>query len=175
MIYWEESMAEDRKDGWADDKDFLLADDAQMEQMQREYAALGISGGKNESRICTYPLPVYMTDHCFEFCKCAKEMTSILGGLDKLFVSRNKKIIDFLTVSIQKNSVAIALKGNVTQEIFLPAQRMPIKQSMYRLLELHNFMSIALDGLSAYDKSVSMQEAITRHLLLGSILHGVCI
>ncbi|MDE7349041.1 MAG: hypothetical protein K2N53_05200, partial [Clostridia bacterium] len=117
----------------------------------------------------------YMTDHCFEFCKCAKEMTSILGGLDKLFVSRNKKVIDFLMTSIQKNSVAIAIKGNVTQEIFMPAQRMPIKQSMYRLLELHNFMSISLDGLSAYDKSVSMQEVICRHLLLGSVLHGVCI
>ena len=172
-------MAEDRKedlqDNWEEDKDFVIADDAQIADMQREYASLGISGGKNESRICSYPLPIYMTDSCFEFCKCAKEMLAILSGLDKLFVSRNKKIIDFITVSIQKDSVAIALKGNITQEIFLPAQRMPIKQSMYRLLELHNLMSIALDGLSTYDKSVSMQEVIIRHLLLGSILHGVCI
>lgn len=168
-------MAEDRKDGWAEDGDFVIADDAQIADMQREYASLGVSGGKNESRLCSYPLPVYMTDSCFEFCKCAKETVAILGGLDKLFVSRNKKVIDFITNSIQKNSISIALKGSVTQEIFLPAQRMPIKQSMYRLLELHNFMSVALDGISAYDKSVSMQEVIVRHLLLGSVLHGICI
>ena len=172
-------MAEDRKDGlqdtWAEDKDFLIANDAQIADMQREYASLGVSGGKNESRLCSYPLPVYMTDSCFEFCKCAKEMIAILGGLDKLFVSRNKRVIDFLTKSIQKDSITIALKGNITQEIFLPAQRMPIKQAMYRLLELHNFMSIVLDAISEYDKSVSMQEVIVRHLLLGSILHGICI
>lgn len=178
MIYAEDSMAEDRKDAqdnWAEDKDFLIANDDQIADMQREYASLGVSGSKNQSRLCAYPLPVYMTDSCFEFCKYAKEMIAIFGGLDKLFVSRNKKIIDFLTKSIQKNNIAIALKGHVVQEIFLPAQRMPIKQSMYRLIELHNFMSIALDGLSEYDKSVSMQEVICRHLLSGSILHGICI
>ncbi len=171
-------MADDRKDAqdnWAEDKDFLIANDDQIADMQREYASLGVSGSKNQSRLCAYPLPVYMTDSCFEFCKYAKEMIAIFGGLDKLFVSRNKKIIDFLTKSIQKNNIAIALKGHVAQEIFLPAQRMPIKQSMYRLIELHNFMSIALDGLSEYDKSVSMQEVICRHLLSGSILHGICI
>ncbi len=171
-------MADDRKDAqdnWAEDKDFLIANDDQIADMQREYASLGVSGSKNQSRLCAYPLPVYMTDSCFEFCKYAKEMIDIFGGLDKLFVSRNKKIIDFLTKSIQKNNIAIALKGHVAQEIFLPAQRMPIKQSMYRLIELHNFMSIALDGLSEYDKSVSMQEVICRHLLSGSILHGICI
>ncbi len=178
MIYAEDSMADDRKDAqdnWAEDKDFLIANDDQIADMQREYASLGVSGSKNQSRLCAYPLPVYMTDSCFEFCKYAKEMIAIFGGLDKLFVSRNKKIIDFLTKSIQKNNIAIALKGHVAQEIFLPAQRMPIKQSMYRLIELHNFMSIALDGLSEYDKSVSMQEVICRHLLSGSILHGICI
>ncbi len=171
-------MADDRtdaQDNWAEDKDFLIANDDQIADMQREYASLGVSGSKNQSRLCAYPLPVYMTDSCFEFCKYAKEMIAIFGGLDKLFVSRNKKIIDFLTKSIQKNNIAIALKGHVAQEIFLPAQRMPIKQSMYRLIELHNFMSIALDGLSEYDKSVSMQEVICRHLLSGSILHGICI
>jgi len=122
MIYAEDSMADDRKDAqdnWAEDKDFLIANDDQIADMQREYASLGVSGSKNQSRLCAYPLPV--------------------------------------------------------QEIFLPAQRMPIKQSMYRLIELHNFMSIALDGLSEYDKSVSMQEVICRHLLSGSILHGICI
>ena len=171
-------MAEDNKDNlqdsWTEDEDFLMADDAQIADMQREFASLGV-GGKNESRLCSYPLPVYMTDKCFEFCKRAKEMLAILGGLDQLFVSRNKKVMDFISKSIGKNIVVVALKGNVTQEIFLPAQRMPIKQSMYRLLELHNHMSIALDELSVYEKSVSMQEVVTRHLLIGSVLHGVCI
>ena len=172
-------MIEDKKDNlqddWAQEGDFLIADDAQIANMQREYASLGIGGGKNESRLCSYPLPVYMTDKCFEFCKCSKEMTVILSGLDKLFVSRNQKVIDFIVKSIGKNNVTISIKGNITQEIFLPAQRMPIKQSMYRLIELHNFMSIALEELAVYDKSVSMGEVVVRHLLVGSVLHGICI
>ena len=168
-------MAEERQDNWAIDSDFLIADDAQIADMQREYASLGISVGKNESRLCTYPLPVYMTEHCFSFCKSGKEMLMILNSLDQIFVSRNKSVIDFIVKSIGKNNTAIAFKGNITQEIFLPVQRMPIKQSMYRLLQLHNLMSIALDELSVYDKSVSMQEVITRHLLIGSVLHGICI
>ncbi|MDE6276421.1 MAG: hypothetical protein K2M75_07815 [Clostridia bacterium] len=172
-------MAEDRKDNLQDDTaindDFLIADDAQIADMQREFSALGIGGGRNDSRLCSYPLPVYMTDKCFEICKCAKEMVVILNGLDKMFVSRNQKVIDFLIKSIGKNNVAIALKGNITQEIFLPEQRMPIKQSMYRLLELHNYISIALEELCVYDKSVSMGEVVVRHLLVGSVLHGICI
>ena len=102
-------------------------------------------------------------------------MLSILGLLDQIFVARNKKVIDFIIKSIGKNNTAIALKGDITQEIFMPAKRMPMKQSMYRLLELPNLMSIALDELCLYDKSVSMQEALTRHLLIGSTLHGLCI
>ena len=168
-------MREEKEDNAVENDDFLIADDTQIANMQREYEALGISGGKNESRICSYPLPVYMKDKCFEFCKCAKEFLVILSGLDSIFVSRNQKVIDFLIKSIGKNSAAIALKGDITQEIFLPAQRMPIKQSMYRLLELHNFMSIVLDELCVYDKSVGMGEAVVRHLLAGSVLHGVCI
>lgn len=168
-------MAEEREDNWICDGDFLIADDSQIADMQREYAKMGVGLGKNESRICVYPLPVYMTEHCFSFCKCAKEMLTILSLLDQIFVSRNKNVIDFIVKSIGKNNVAIALKGEITQEIFLPAQRMPIKQSMYRLLQLHNLMSIALDELCAYDKSVGMQEVITRHLLVGSVLHGICI
>lgn len=171
-------MAEDKKDnlqdGWENDNDFLIANDAQIADMQKEYASLGVCG-INESSLCTYPLPVYMTDNCFEFCKNGKEMLVIFDGLDSLFVSRNKTIIDFLTKSISKNIVDVALKGNITQDIYLSAQRMPIKQSMYRLVELHNLMSMSLDKLSIYDKSVKMQEVITRHLLLGSVLHGICI
>ena len=171
-------MEQDKKENYQDlfdDGDFAIADDAQIADMQREYAALGINSGKNESRLCTYPLPVYMTDGCFDFCKKSKEMIVIISNLDKLFVSRNQKSIDFLKKSIGKNATTVSVKGGVTQDIFLPMQRMPIKQSMYRLLELHNAMSIMLDDLSTYDKSMSMQEVITRHLLVGSILHGICI
>ena len=172
-------MREDEKESLQEvlsgDSDFLIADDTQVANMQREYAVLGLVGGKNESRLCEYPLPVYMKDNCFEFCKCAKESVVILSGLDKIFVSRNQKVIDFLIKSLGKNCASIAIKGDITQEIFLPEQRMPIKQSMYRLLELHNFMSIALDELCVYDKSVSMGETVVRHLLLGSVLHGLCI
>ncbi|MDE5654401.1 MAG: hypothetical protein K2I46_02210, partial [Clostridia bacterium] len=168
-------MAEDRQDNWGSDSDFMIADDEQIANMQKEYASIGVCGCRNESRFCTYPLPVYMTEHCFAFCKSGKEMLSILGQLDQIFVARNKQVIDFIIKSIGKNTTAIALKGDITQEIFLPAKRMPMKQSMYRLLELHNLMSIALDELCVYDKSVGMQEVVTRHLLLGSILHGICI
>lgn len=179
ILYAEGGMAEDKKDNlqdnWTDDGDFLIADDTQIADMQREYSALGIGAGKNESRLCAYPLPIYMRDKCFEFCKRAKEMIAVLGGLDSTFVTRNQNIVDFLVKSIGKNSVAIALKGEITQEIFLPTQRMPIKQSMYRLLELHNYMSIALDELTVYDKGVGMGEVVVRHLLLGSVLHGLCI
>lgn len=155
--------------------DFLIADDTQIASMQKEYEALGIGGSKNQSRLCPYPLPVYMRDKCFEFCKLAKEAVVILNGLDKIFVSRNQKVVDFLIKAIGKNAAAIALKGDVTQEILLPEQRMPIKQSMYRLLELLNFMSIVLDELCLYDKSVSMGETVVRHLSVGSVLHGLCI
>ncbi len=168
-------MADNRQDNWANDNDFVIADDTQIANMQREYESIGVCACKNESRSCVYPLPVYMTEHCLSFCKCGKEMLSILGLLDQIFVARNKKAIDFIIKSIGKNNTAIALKGDITQEIFLPAKRMPMKQSMYRLLELHNLMSIALDELCLYDKSVSMQEALTRHLLIGSTLHGLCI
>ena len=61
------------------------------------------------------------------------------------------------------------------QEIFLPIQRMPIKQSMYKLLELFNTMSIMLDDLSVYIKSVDMQEVVMRHLLANSVLHSLCV
>ena len=168
-------MSKEIDDTWTNDSDFIIADDTQIADMQMAYASLGVCGGKNESRLCAYPLPVYMTEHCLDFCKSAKETLAILQLLDQIFVSRNKKIIDFIVKSIGKNNTAIALKGNITQEIHLSVQRMPMKQSMYRLLQLHNLMSIALDELSVYDKSVGMQEVITRHLLLGSVLHGLCI
>ena len=168
-------MTEDIKDNSATYSDFEIADETQIADMQMEYASLGVSVGKNESRLCTYPLPVYMTEQCFSFCKCAKEMLAILNLLDQIFVARNKNVIDFIVKSIGKNNTAIALKGDITQEITLTVQRMPMKQSMYRLLQLHNLMSIALDELCVYDKSVNMQEVITRHLLIGSVLHGICI
>lgn len=168
-------MAEDREDNWAVDNDFLMADDTQIANMQREYAKIGVCSGKNESKFCTYPLPIYMREHCLTFCKCSREALAILELLDQIFVSRNKKAIDFIIKSLVKNNTSIALKGDVTQEISLNVQRMPMKQSMYRLLQLHNSMSIALDELCVYDKSVNMQEVITRHLLVGSVLHGICI
>ena len=168
-------MAEERQDNWAADSDFLIADDNQIADMQREYAKMGVGMGKNESKLFDYPLPVYMTEHCFSFCKRAKEMLGIINLLDQIFVSRNKTVIDFIVKAIGKNAIAVALKGEITQEIFLPIQRMPIKQSMYRLLQLHNLMSVALDELCVYDKSAGMQEIVTRHLLVGSVLHGICI
>ena len=168
-------MAQDSKDNWIEDRDFVMPDDSQIAQMQREYAHKGVCECKNESRLCAYPLPVYMKEHCLAFCKSGKEMIAILGQLDQIFVSRNKKLVDFIVKSLGKNCIAVASKGELIQDIDVNIQRMPIKQSMYRLISLHSSMSIDLDGLFAYDKSVSLQEVVTRHLILGSVLHGLCI
>ncbi len=157
------------------DGDYILADDGQVSQMQAEYSKLGIGAGENVSRLNIYPLPVYMIDKCFEFCKAAKQACAIFSQLDKLFLSRNKREIDFITTSVEKNRIVIAGKAEMDHEIFLPIQRMPIKQSMYKLLELFNTMSIMLDDLSVYIKSVDMQEVVMRHLLANSVLHSLCV
>lgn len=157
------------------DGDYILADDEQVSQMQAEYGKLGIGAGENASRLNIYPLPVYMIDKCFEFCKAAKQSCAIFSQLDKLFLSRNKREIDFITTSVEKNRIVIASKAEMDQEIFLPIQRMPIKQSMYKLLELFNTMSIMLEDLSVYIKSVDMQGVVMRHLLANSVLHSLCV
>lgn len=172
-------MAEERNGGEQLDieesGDFAIADDSQIADMQREFQSLGIGEGKNQSRLCVYPLPIYMTGKCLDFCKACKEFFAVYSQLDKMFVERNKRILNFIIGGIEKNRVAIAIKGDLTQEIFVSSQRMPIKQSMYKLIELHNIMGIALDELSIYDKSAEMQEVVTRHLLIGCVLHGICI
>ena len=88
------------------DGDYILADDGQVSQMQAEYSKLGIGAGENVSRLNIYPLPVYMIDKCFEFCKAAKQACAIFSQLDKLFLSRNKREIDFITTSVEKNRLA---------------------------------------------------------------------
>ncbi|MDE5549679.1 MAG: hypothetical protein K2J13_05455, partial [Clostridia bacterium] len=118
---------------------------------------------------------VYMTDACLRFCKCAVNFAKIISSLDRVFVAHNQKVFNFILNGVAKNRICIANTGKITQEIFVSVERMPIKQSMYRLLELHNQMSMILSDISVYDKSAQMQEVILRHVLLGSVLHGICI
>lgn len=157
------------------DGDFALPSEENMAKMQQEYSQKGITAGRNISRIDVYPLPVYTLDKCFDFCKAVKEVCAIFSQLDKIFVSRNKKEIDFIISCVEKNRIVVANKADIMQDIFLPRRQMPIKQSMYRLLELFNSMSMTLETLTVYEKSVEIQEVITRHLLACSVFHSICI
>lgn len=153
----------------------MIADDEKISLMQKEYEALGVGKKISKSKAFSYPLPIYMTGACEDFCKCSNAMAGIISGLDKMFVSRNKKTMDFILGAIVKNRILISMKSNLNGEIFVPVDRMPLKQSMYRLLELHNSMSIILSELTVYDNSAQHQEIVLRHILLGSVLHGLCI
>ena len=153
----------------------IIASEEQMAQMNKEYKELNVEKKTSVSSLFTYPLPVYMTDVCTRFCKCANTFAKIITSMDKTFVSRNQKVLNFILNGIAKNRIRIANMANITQEIFVAVERMPIKQAMYRLLELHNEMSMILSDISVYDKSAQMQETVLRHVLLGSILHVICI
>ncbi|MBD5100625.1 MAG: hypothetical protein HDT29_05090 [Clostridiales bacterium] len=153
----------------------IIASDEQIEQMNREFKERGVEKKISQTHSFSYPLPVYMTDACLRFCKCSYTFTKIVSSLDRVFISRNQRVFDFILGEIAKNRICIANTGNITQEIFVTAERMPIKQSMYKLLGLHNEMSMILSEIGVYDKSAQMQEIVLRHVLLGSVLHGICI
>lgn len=153
----------------------MLPDDEQVEMMNREFKELGVGGERVETHYFEYPIPVYMTDHCIDFCGCCDMTTQIISTLDSNFLARNKKTFDFILASTRKNRIAVAKYAGITQNLAVRVDRMPIKQSMYRLLSLHNSMSICLSELNVYVKSAEMQEVILRHLIIGSIIHGVCI
>ena len=157
------------------DGDFALASEEEMEKMRQEYSQMGITAGKNVSQTNVYPLPIYTLDKCFGFCKAAKEICAIFSQLDKIFVSRNKKEIDFIITCVEKNRIVISNKADITEDIFLPRRQMPIRQSMYKLLELFNSMSMTLETINVYEKSVEIHEVMMRHLLAGSVLHSICI
>ena len=153
----------------------IIASEEQIEQMNREFDKLKVEKKASISHAFNYPLPVYMLDSCLRFCKCAFTFAKIITSMDKIFVSRNQKVLNYILGGMAKNRICIANMSNNTQEIFVAVERMPIKQSMYRLLELHNEMSMLLSDISVYDKSAQMQEIVLRHVLLGSVLHGICI
>ncbi|MDE7079437.1 MAG: hypothetical protein K2O95_04900 [Clostridia bacterium] len=153
----------------------IIASEEQMAQMNKEFKELNVEKKTSRTNLFTYPLPVYMTDVCFRFCKCANTFAKIITSMDKMFVSRNQKVLNFILNGMAKNRICLANTSNITQEVFVAVERMPIKQSMYRLLELHNEMSMILADIGVYDKSAQMQEIVLRHVLLGSVLHGLCI
>ena len=153
----------------------IIANDEQIAQMNKEFEEINVVKKTSQTHFFTYPLPVYMTDTCLRFCKCAYTFAKIVNSLDRVFISRNQKILDFILNGVAKNRICIANTAKITQEIFVAVERMPIKQSMYKLLALHNEMSMILSDISIYDKSAQMQEVVMRHVLLGSVLHGICI
>ena len=153
----------------------MIADEGQIADMNREYDALGVGAGKTRTALFQYPIPVYMTDKCADFCRCCKEMTAIIAQFDRIFVSRNRKNVEFILNVATKNRIRVSVLANFANEVFVGVQKMPLKQSMYRLLELHNSMSVTLCELADYVKGAEMQEIISAHLLAGSVLHGICI
>ncbi len=153
----------------------LIASEEQIRKMNEEFDKLDRERKSSQSHLFSYPIPVYMTDKCAEFCKRCTAIAKIISSMDAVFISRNSEIMDFILQSANKNKTLVAGMANITGEIFVSVERMPIKQSMYKLLELHNFMSIILSELSVYDNSAQMQNIIQRHLLSSSILHGICI
>ena len=153
----------------------MIADDGQIAKMNEEYRKVKATQNASISHSFIYPLPVYMRDICLGFCKSALTFAKIISAMDTAFVSRNKKTMDFILNAMAKNRICIANTASITQEIFVATERMPIKQSMYRLLELHNQMSMLLSDICVYDKSAQMQEVVMRHMLAGSVLHGICI
>ena len=153
----------------------IIASEEQMEKMNKEYRKLEAEKKTSQSHLFAYPLPVYMTDKCAQFCKCCNAIAKIISSMDAMFVARNAKVMDFILADVAKNKILISNMANITQEIFVAVERMPIKQSMYKLLELHNSMSMILSELSVYDSSAQMQNIVLRHVLLGSVLHGICI
>ena len=153
----------------------IIADDGQIAKMNEEFKIRGVCGKKCESHFFEYPLPVYMTDVCSKFCDMASVAIKIITSLDTAYVSRNRKFIDFIVDCLNKNRVEIGCLANIAREFQPNVVKMPIKQSMYKLLELLNSMSVLLGDLCVYVKSVQMQETVQRHMLAASVLHGLCI
>ncbi|MDE7328890.1 MAG: hypothetical protein K2N57_04030 [Clostridia bacterium] len=153
----------------------IMPNEEQIAMMNKEFSEKGVGTQKSASHLFEYPIPVYTIDVCSKFCGFASAAVKIISTLDTVFVSRNKKAIDFIATSITKNRIAVASIANLTQEFAANVTRMPIKQSMYKLLELHNSMSVILGELCVYVKSVQMQEIVQRHTLAGCVLHGLCI
>lgn len=153
----------------------IIASEEQIAQMNKEFKELNVVKKTSQTHLFSYPLPVYMTDSSLRFCKCSYTFAKIITSLDRNFVSRNQKVLNFILNGMAKNRIYVANISNITQEIFVAVERMPIKLAMYKLLDLHNDMSMILSDISVYDKSAQMQEIILRHILIGSVLHGICI
>ena len=78
----------------------------EIRKMNEEYDKLDRERKSSQSHLFSYPIPVYMTDKCAEFCKRCTAIAKIISSMDAVFISRNSEIMDFILQSANKKQNA---------------------------------------------------------------------